>query len=1128
MFEYKNNKNQGLIRSSSGPQGHADLITCETHYDLLLRNHQEISDLFTQLGGRSPEPSEFRDSHSWIYCKTEDRKDKGKIGYQCHFKYTDKQRPFILITVHSFKGGGEALTFNSLKNQSNTYKHALTHNTSIQTSVEIPKSSKFEEALSDASKLQKFLYYLEQWECGDTDVKEHPYVQKKQLWKTKPLRRVGEAISYRILSPTDETTQGIQLIYPNGNKIIYGHKKGGFAVLGALELAETLYLCEGYATGNAIAHLADSKRPRAIVIAIDAGNLPIVAQHLKQKYPNKRLIICPDNDHETHSHGKGNPGLLKGFETAILTHSEIKIPNPAYGSDWCDFWLAHPSEAQSAFRKQNPFNIRQYSLETLKALSPKNSNTTLYKALFKTIKRLIKNYPFDSERVILAELTEALKHTPITHKQVRDAWAKMKRKQFALALRDRSFSVESTENYCVKQVSSVSAIFKETEHLKKIHPKAVFITNAPMGSGKTEHFMKPHFKADEAQALRPTVITPNRTLTQGIASRFNAFHYQEEVEATHAQTLPFSLAITINSIIKQKHQDFLMKARSLFIDEYTQIIKGIVTGTVKRDQKQATERRLSKLMQQANYLYIADADLHQVSIDHIKKIVGNKTPIFVFTLDRKDAIDTRYNITTHTSASKALIGLFQKVKASLEKNEKLYVVTDSKKQAEGLVALLAQEKQLNPKILTLSSETVNFDDPENFLKNPNDYLTQHKPDLVIATPAVSSGLSIEIPYFNRVSALYTGTVTPTVFQQMMHRIRTQKVFEIELLTKKSYMLQEIQDPAEILMNTYNQHISQFGKHQRHYDPETGVTSIGSLELQLDNGKLVISGDPHYLQYEELSAHMISLQRQQLQQSQQFVVLQAMARGISVRINEDACDLLEDPKGHLTVETVRHVMGAIKENKCEELSGEDTLAELEYLKLRNKGPKTPEELILMKRHKIAKDLNVATVTPEDVDFFDKGGVVAVENYKLMREGVHKAHEMDDQDRRWGVAKIDAQGRAYKVKLLYKIFENLGIDMKTGEGTYTKEEACLVRMGIAQDEVLSQFILFKLHLRVSSTLPDVSFVNKLLKKLLLVKATRLQVREGEGRTWFYRLDPKSFERLSRYIRINEKVHYEEIYG
>ena len=112
------------------------------------------------------------------------------------------------------------------------------------------------------------------------------------------------------------------------------------------------------------------------------------------------------------------------------------------------------------------------------------------------------------------------------------------------------------------------------------------------------------------------------------------------------------------------------------------------------------------------------------------------------------------------------------------------MATDSKKQAHKLeIALKKQKKNKknNGRCLSFDYRGLGeFSRAKAFLDAPDAYLKEHQPDVVIVSPAVQSGISIESDYFNAVFGIYTGTVTPVVFQQMLHRVRAQTAFDIVL------------------------------------------------------------------------------------------------------------------------------------------------------------------------------------------------------------------------------------------------------------------------------------------------------------------------------------------------------------
>ena len=155
--------------------------------------------------------------------------------------------------------------------------------------------------------------------------------------------------------------------------------------------------------------------------------------------------------------------------------------------------------------------------------------------------------------------------------------------------------------------------------------------------------------------------------------------------------------------------------------------------------------------------------------------------------------------------------------------------------------------------------------------------------MVIVSPAVQSGISIESNYFNAVFGIYTGTVTPVVFQQMLHRVRAQTIFDIVLPQIHASNTHELENPTAILMASYQQHLKQFGEKHATFDPQTNITHIGQLNIKEENGKISIEGDPLFERYEKLTADMQALENQQRHYAAQFLLLQAKARGIKLDI-----------------------------------------------------------------------------------------------------------------------------------------------------------------------------------------------------------------------------------------------------
>ncbi|NCC62445.1 MAG: toprim domain-containing protein, partial [Verrucomicrobiae bacterium] len=135
-------------------------------------------------------------------------------------------------------------------------------------------------------------------------------------------------------------------------------KEGCFHVVGgmkALDQAQTLIIVEGYATAASIAETM--KLP--VVAAFDSGNLVHVAESLREKFPDKPIVIAGDDDKDQEIKKKINPGKQKAEEAASLVNGVAVFPvfapgeqtdNPKSFSDFND--LATKSKLGAAAVKR--------------------------------------------------------------------------------------------------------------------------------------------------------------------------------------------------------------------------------------------------------------------------------------------------------------------------------------------------------------------------------------------------------------------------------------------------------------------------------------------------------------------------------------------------------------------------------------------------------------------------------------------------------------------------------------------------------------------------------------------------------------------------------------------------------
>lgn len=155
----------------------------------------------------------------------------------------------------------------------------------------------------------------------------HPYLQKKGIDTPegiaglKHYKTQNNHLLYIPIQDKDGNVQGVQRIFPDGNKGIVGNKVGGFFVMGDLSEAREkgVILAEGYATAYAL-HKNSDHTP--VIVGFDAHNIINVAKILKDKLPeDTKLIVAADNDIHLEKAGKTNEGIA-GAKQAVAAFGQ--------------------------------------------------------------------------------------------------------------------------------------------------------------------------------------------------------------------------------------------------------------------------------------------------------------------------------------------------------------------------------------------------------------------------------------------------------------------------------------------------------------------------------------------------------------------------------------------------------------------------------------------------------------------------------------------------------------------------------------------------------------------------------------------------------------------------------------
>ena len=158
---------------------------------------------------------------------------------------------------------------------------------------------------------------------------DHPYLVEKGIQPHGALidgRNVliitmyykGKIVSYQRIYPV-RLPDGTNKRFLKG-----GRKKGCYHPIGNKGTGD-LGICEGFATGASI-HEATGDD---VIVAFDAGNLLPVAQAMRDKYPDRKIILWADDDYQRVDRN-GQPeniGIIKATEAAQAINGYLAVPD---------------------------------------------------------------------------------------------------------------------------------------------------------------------------------------------------------------------------------------------------------------------------------------------------------------------------------------------------------------------------------------------------------------------------------------------------------------------------------------------------------------------------------------------------------------------------------------------------------------------------------------------------------------------------------------------------------------------------------------------------------------------------------------------------------------------------------
>jgi hypothetical protein len=282
-----------------------------------------------------------------------------------------------------------------------------------------------------------------------------------------------------------------------------------------------------------------------------------------------------------------------------------------------------------------------------------------------------------------------------------------------------------------------------TLQIADLPENGIIAISSPKGTGKTKYIA-----AQVKNAEKAILATHRVALARHLCHRL-ALDYRGDLDKVKGgdfisgSSYTFRIGTCIDSLLAIDPEKFA--GCDLIIDEVCQVLRHLLTSsTCNKDGKRpAILARFRALLQSARRVIVADADLDNATLHYLERqrqTEPTKDPIFLI---RNDYPVQGYPVQFLEAPDRTTIceRLIQDIKV-LDIGQVLYVTTDSKTTSKTLFQLI---EQIYPdkRVLLINSDTSGGENERAFIANPDQVLTQGEYDIILCSPSVATGTSIE-------------------------------------------------------------------------------------------------------------------------------------------------------------------------------------------------------------------------------------------------------------------------------------------------------------------------------------------------------------------------------------------------
>lgn len=297
-----------------------------------------------------------------------------------------------------------------------------------------------------------------------------------------------------------------------------------------------------------------------------------------------------------------------------------------------------------------------------------------------------------------------------------------------------------------------------------------------MGTGKTEWLVRMLKELDKGVVM----IGSRNTLLVQTAERLGGFYHLQEDKAFYMTADPHGrIACCIDSLTHFADNHF--NGKIVILDEWVSTLSHSLQSSTLKLRRTECLRKLEQAIKRASVVISLDGNNSDIAINHLVDLRGNDARVIKVLNDHLGEPKDIELIRTINDDGNVMSRSDSPVMADLENTiemarlipdgsrKAIAIISDSQRRCESLEETLLS-RGLNG--IRVDSTTVGLSHVREFMKDPNAYITEYKPDYVILSPTAESGVNISIKdYFFKGVAFFCGVLDTNSQTQFLNRFR---------------------------------------------------------------------------------------------------------------------------------------------------------------------------------------------------------------------------------------------------------------------------------------------------------------------------------------------------------------------